>query len=660
MKSVNSADSLGAEVAAFLDRALVEVVPDRDIPAAKAIRAQICRTWPTDDAGWEAAGKALAKQMAAHVADRPERWGRALHLTALYLNLDEFDAPHPRHDEQELPVFRRGERVYFVELSLARAFAEALLVRSGEGRLHRLFESLDEWSAWQAGAGALAQLRPQLDAPEIVRILTLAVRFTAGDSGAESVFDPIREALLDTSMAAVDEILDSWTSAEEPYAELDVRVVGLLALWRLPNRDDSESLRRRVVRQLSRLPPQRAGRIALQVAFRSWSPDTALSERAKLLLETLDRLGSTAVSAALAVLDNDPNTPPLTALPILDAIVERSDEVDEATTVERARVLRWIALASKKESSFALQLVARLPRPELFSGSSAPWLERALRVLAPRAEEAVRAYVLDWIEVHFDEPLDQLLPKTRAQLAGDDWLIEAAVSPRSSLRRGAVRCLVGSKSRPESRRDAFVRLGAQQALGLAHVILSQAPVGAEVVDLLFELAQARTNDLDALGSLLGELTMQTYPGRHRRCVEAWASAVAGRPDDDPQKAVVARLTALLDARRRQTEVRRSLGNLLFERTVPSREPMMELFNRQMRAAMNQHESPLLALATKVPIACGEATAWEFGDGDARTPKRLEEMSFEMEGLLLDAYDPVAAQLARVDHDQAAQHLLGAS
>jgi hypothetical protein len=643
---------LGADVTAFLDRALVEVVPDRDVPAAKAICTRICQMWPTDDAGWEAALEVLAEEMAAHLADRPELWGRALHLTALYLNRAEFDEPHPRQDARDLPVFRSGVRVYFVELGLARAFARALLVRAGEGRRDRLFESLDEWRAWEAAAGALAQLRPRLDASEIARILTLAVRFTIGDSAAEDVLDPIREALLSASTAGVDEILERWTSGEEPHADVDARVVGLLALWRLPGRDDGESLRRRVVRQLSRLPPQRGARIALQVAFRSWPADAALSQRADLLLETLGRLGNMATSAALAVLAHDPNTDPLAALPILDAIVERIDEADEDTAVERTRVLRWIAEAS----SDASQLLARLPKPEQFSERSMPWLDRALSVLARRAEEAVRAYVLDWIEVHPDHL--EHLRKTRVRLSGDDWLIEAAVSPRPSLRRGAVRSLVGSKPDSESRRAAFERLDAQQALGLAHVILSQASAGTKIVDLLFELAQARTHDLEVLSPLLGEPTMQTYPGRHRQCVEAWATAIAGRPDDDPQKLVVARLTALLDARRRKNEGRRALRWMLFERTQPTRAPMNELLSRQMRAAMDQHESALLALTTKVPIACGEATTWENGDGDTRKPQPLEEKWYEMEGLLLDAYDPIAAQLARVDHEQQARRLLG--
>lgn len=665
MPSPSSTESLAADMAAFLDAALVERVPARDIATAESLCVRAASSWPDDDEGWAASRRQVAEQLADHYDERASDWARALYLMALYLDAAWLDEPHP-HAEGSGRFLRRGQQVHRVKLELDQAFAEALLVRSNRHLRVQLFESLDEWDAWRALARALEARRPRLDASDVSALVTRAIEFSWGDGAASTVLDPIKVALT-ASSESVDAILEGWLGAEEPHVDIDVRTIGVLAQWRLPEHPDPSSLRRRLVHQLARSP---AGGLALapHVAFRSWSRDASLDDRKQLLLATIKQLGGAGVSDALGALAHDPDTPSKEALEILDALVERATSLDERGVIELVRVLRWIADAQSREAPSDSpeidggSLVRRLPPPGVFTMRAMPWLDRALSTLARHASEPVRDYVLDLIETFADQlggerTLDHLLPQTRKALpGGDGWLIEAAVSDRPNLRQGAILCLVEAPIR-DDRRAALEALPSRRVEALARLLLSQATAGAAIVDLLFELAQVRPDCLDALLPLLGQPTMQAYPGRHRRCVEAWAKAVEGRPAADPQVEAVASLQAVIELRQRHSQACSAVRELLFEPTLPVREPAGEIFTRTMRESMRAHESPLRAMATKVPIACGEATT--FGnhgdDNDNETP--LKDYTNSMEGLYLDLHDPIAGMLERVRHEQEAERLL---
>jgi hypothetical protein len=660
MPSTPTAEPLADAAWAFLERALDELVPERDVPAARELCAQIVEAWPVDDEGWEAARMELAEGLAEHLAMQPRAWARALRLVSLYLNRAILHEPHPRHDTP-MPVTQRGRRLDFVEFELSEAFGEALLGRSDAAQRMILYDTLDEWPPWKAVAQALARLRPLLDAEEIATLLTRAVRFTRGDSAAGEVLEPLREALM-ASTEGIDALLESWFER----MDLDPSVIGLLALWRLPEREDGVNLRRRLVRQLLRLPPKQGAWSALHVAFRSWPAGVEFDARREAVLECLEHLGAEGVLPALAALAYDRDTRPQGALSLLDAIVSTIDDANEHSTeiaIARVTVLRWIVREHPKGEALDVQaIVDRLPSPAALPADEHKLrqLDWLLSTLARRNSAPVRAYVLDWIETHAaslgSQGIDQLLPETSAQLPGARWLIEAAVSRRPGLRYGALRCLLHSKTRvvPED----FAELADEQVLALAHMTLSGAAVGAGAIDLLFDLAQARLDRLSDLLPLLGEEALRTYPGQHRRRVVDWAAAVEDRPEQDPERVAVKSLQALLDARKAAAQVKRALAPMIFERTSPARLPVMEAYVRAFHEGENQSLSLFRMIATEVPIACGAASTYEFGDADARTPRPFQEVSGEMEVPSLDAWDPVAAHFFRLSHEQQVQQLLG--
>ncbi len=650
-------------MAAFLDAALVERVPARDIPTAKSLCVRAASSWPADDEGWAAARRQVAEQLAAHYDERASDWARVLHLTALYLGAARFEQPHPRED-REGRVLHRGQQLHRVELGLAQALAEVLLAGANEPRRVQLFESLDEWDAWRAVARAFEAQRLRLDAIEAAALVTRAIEFSWGDGAASTILDPIKAAVT-ASSESVDAILEGWLGAKEAHVDTDVRTIGVLALWRLPEHPDPSALRQRLVHQLARDPI--AGPVlAPRVAFRSWSRDASLDTRKQLLLATIDQVGGAGVGAALEALAHDPDTPREDALDIFDALADRVTSFDEGVVIELVRVLRWIAEVPSEDAPSGnpeldgAAIVRRLPPPGVFTLKAMPWLDRALSSLARHASEPVRDYVLDWIETFADQfggerTLDHLLHRTRKALPGDHWLVEAAVSPdRRKLRQGAILCLVEAPSQ-DDRPAALEALTPRQVEALARLLLAQSTAGATIVDRLFELAQIRLDCLDTLLPLLGLPTSWTYPGQHRRCVEAWAKAVEGRPGDDPEVEAVASLQALIELRQEHSQARFAVRELLFEPTLPARGPAGEIFTRKMREAMRAHESPLRAVATKVPIACGEATTFgSQGDSEA-TP--LKDYANSMEGLYLDFHDPIAGMLERVGHEQQAQRLL---
>jgi hypothetical protein len=660
MSLASLTEVLARDVAAFLDTALVKRVPERDKPVAESLCVRAALSWPVDDDGWTAAQQEVAKRLAEHFGERVSDWARVLYLTALYLSYAGLDAPHPREDPK-LRVVRRGKQLRRVELDLARAFAEALIEQADRTHRMQLFETLDEWAAWQTVARALESLALQLTPSEILTVLTRAIEFSWGNDAASTILDHIGYALA-ASPTSVDEILWGWLGADDNYVDADVRAIGKLALWRLPQHSNAGSLRRRLVHQFARLPKD-GPMLAPRIAFRSWPNDAPLTERSELLLATLERLGNAGVSAALEALAYDPSTPRSNAFEIVDAIMAHLATPDQNVVIELVRVLHWLADDETSDDELSVsadEIIERFPPPEAFTLHSMPWLDRALATLTRRALDPVRGYVLDWIETFAEMfgpnwTLARLLPTTRTRLPGDAWLVEAAVSQRPRLRRGAIRCLVEPGSHDE-RAAGFEALTPLQVHALALLMLSQATAGEAIVDVLFELARVRLDCLNVLIPLLGEPAMRTFPGKHRRCVEAWAKAVEERAHD-AQAEAVATLQELLEARERDARVRFSVREPLFERTLPAWSPAAEIFTRQVRKVMRAHASPLREAATRIPIACGEATTVEFGDGSGHKPTLLEEHSNKMEGLFLDAYDPVAAVLARSEYEREAHRLL---
>lgn len=669
----SSVDLLVQELTTFLDVTIAGVVPERDVPVAKRIGRRICEQWPRDDDAWGAARAAIAQRIAAHLAEKPELWATALYLLTLYVDHVDLDEPHPRH-EGPARMFVRGKLVYSAELDLARAVAAELLGSHGERHRERFFESLEEWAAWEATARALEAQRPGLDAREVLALVTHALRVTRGVGNADDVLDPIERGLIG-SAAAIDEILEGWLSVTSPYDDVEPQVIGCLARWSLPHRTDGGDVRRRLVRQLARASLPQARHESHLVAFGSWPHDAPLVIRRDLLLEALERTGPNGGVAALRALAFYGDEGSLDLLPILDAVVQRSDPSDPQLPFARLRVLRRIGQGlSRIESSpgeileHARSLFDRLPHPAEVPPDPLRELDRTLAPLVPHIPGAVREYVLQWLEEHRarlaarSESLDDGLPSTRRLMPGFGWLVEAAVSPSPGRRRVAVWCLVeahsdGRREEAPITRETCGSLTHIQVEGLARMLLSQAGLGDAIVEFLFALARVRLDCLDVLGSLLGLPAMRAYPGRHARCVDAWAKAVAGRPTADPEVEVVERLRRAIAERQRGFDVRERLWPVLFDRTRPTARAMSELVRRQHRVAEEKERlrSPLRALATMIPIACGEA--WD-PTGNSTQPSPLQSMRWEIEGLALDAYDPLAAGFARLEHAREANRLLG--
>lgn len=676
MPSRRSAESLAERIVAFVDAASDEREPERDIAAADAICHDIIETWPSDEAGWGEARAALAHAVAVRLDQPPAELASALHLVALYLDDIRLDTPHPRSDAGALRV--AGQQKFTVRFQLTRAVAAQLIARLSPDQLTTMCAALNEWHAWIAVAEAFSTANASLTPIVITSILAAAIAFSASDGAADKVIGPLLEGLA-ASASAVDEIIEAWLAAEAPHVGLDLGILWHLVRWRLPHRTNHRTIRGRLVHQLARMADERAQRIALFVTLRTWPATTRLEERRALLFEALDRIGSGGVPAALSAIAHDPliaEGSRFDALPLFDAVVARADEVTHDVASASLWVLQWVARQLTDDSAAPEDvdaLLRRLPLPSAIAPDRTRPLDWLLRRLVVHDVDRVKAYILDWLEAQHvalaqaTQPIQDHLPLTAPKLTGDGWLIRAAASTRAALRVVALRCLVdpyvgiGHRMVGGPRHFAvpdqgYDTLTGSQVLGLAHLILGQSVLGEATIDLLFALARARIDCLPELLPLLAQPAMQTYPGRHERAVELWSEAVTARPEDDPERGATAHLEREVELRRRGFEARGAVSPVVFLPTRYAARAVGALFERQMQEAMRSHRSPLLELATRVPLACGGASAFDAAP-DAESPTPLKAFGTEFEQAALEGYDPIAARYARLYHLEQASRLL---
>lgn len=647
---------LADAVWSFLERALDELVPERDVPVSRALCHRIVDEWPTDEEGWAAARESLARALCEKLVERPQIWARAIHIVGLYLDHIELDVPHPQKTDTE--ASRRGQRVYFVDFGLPRALMAALLGESTPETRAHLYEALDEWDSWRAVAGALAEIPLSFDPDEISLLMTRAFRFSGGDGAADELFDMLLEGFR-ASTQSVDDLLETWFER----MDLEPAIIDRLAEWRLPRRCDGGELRKRMVHQVLRLPPGRWAPLALRIAYRSWAADAAFECRRAALMECLDHLGTEGLLPALIAVSHDRNTQPDQDIALYDAIVALIDDarqLDPALAAQRVELLRGVIRKDRTPDVSAL--VARLPPAAAFPAEQhrLRLLDWLLSRLAAREAAPVQDYLLDWIEAQAGavrlQGLRQFLPSTYKQLPGARWLIEAATSRRPALRVGALGCLIHAQ-RPVP--SDFAALRETQVLALAHMLLAEAALGAAIVDLLFILARARADCITVLTPLLGDEALRIYPGQYRRNVASWATAVEPRTDDDVERPTVIHLQSLLKARQQLSMAKHTLVESIFERTSPTRRPTEDWLARAVHQELSESNDLFLQLATKVPVACGAGWAFDRGEMAPSAPQPFKEVISEVEVPILGGYDPVAAAYFGYMHRQEADRLLNA-
>lgn len=674
MTADDDASRLAADVCAFVDEALVGVEPERDVPRSESLCVRIIERWPDSDAR-EAGVLAIADALADHLAPRPTEWARALHLVALYLDDIQRDGPGPA-DGPRPRMTSAGRPVHIVHFHLARALAGHLMARGGSTEIRGFLTRLEEWRAWRVAAEALADVSAILAPVDVAAIVRAALDFGAANMATEELLTALKSGLA-AAAAAQDAILDGWAGAEPPFASLDIRVIWLLGLWRLPERADGESMRVRLARQLGRMGDPRASHAALALALRSWPPDTPLPPRRGLMLETLESMGPSGLPYAFAVLGDDPAIGPKgdfeAALDLLEEIAERDDPPSVDAVGGRLLAINQFARALRDQHTpeRAERLLGLMPPAGLIPSTLWERLDLILVELVDRHPEWVHRYLLDWLAAHADVltektwPLVDTLPHVWPRLEGRAWLIEAAASADEALRPIALKCLIepgrmlhaGAFAGPPAfgvPHSGYDGLTPRQVHGLGHLILGHGFVEASI-DLLFALARARPDCLDALAPLIGEAAMAFWPGRHALAVERWSAALVA-DSSDAEKAAVKALEAQIEARAAGQALRASLGPLLFERTHPTAEPVAELLQRQQQQAMRAHTSPLLALATQIPLACGAAFASDDGHAPERV-NRLGQFSAQVEVPALDSIDPIEARFGRMYHLSEAARLL---
>lgn len=640
----------------FLERALEERAPERDVPASKVLCRRIIDEWPADVECWVRARESLTKALCEKLVEQPQIWARAIDLIYLYINRIELIAPHPLQTDTK-PV-HRGQRVYVVEFGLALALTTGLLSESTREMRAQLYDALDTWESWQTVAEALAAHPLPFEGDEILRLLERATRFSEGDMAAGLLFDTLLEGLR-ASTTIVDALLKSW------FGRMDIepKVVGLLALWRLPQDNELGELRQQLVHQFLRLPPQHGARMAVHIAYRSWPTSTTFEPRRAALVDCIDRLGAEGLAPALAALSHDNNIQLEQAIALHDSIVARIDvanQNDPMLASQRVEVLYW--LTDKEPSLDVATLVARLPPALAFPADEhrLRLLDWLLSRLATREAAPVQAYLLDWIEAQAGafrfRGLTQLLPSTSKLLSGARWLIEAATSRRPALRIGALGCLIHAQ-RPAP--ADFASLRETQVLALAHLMLAEADLGATIIDLIFALARARIDCIVALTPLLGEEALRTYPGQCERSIASWADAVADRTEDDVERRTVTQLQGLLDARKQTYEAKSTLFETIFERSSPTKRTANEWLERAFHHGLGQSNSLFLQIATKIPMACGAGWALDTRDADSGTARPFKKVSHEVEVPDLGGYDPIASTYSRFVHQQQADRLLNA-
>ncbi len=671
-------EAIGAQIATFLERALIDLEPERDVPGSEQICVDLLKVLD-HAAAWEVAEEAaareswrhaledIAKQVAIVFKEQPEQWSRVAKLVGIYIR----SAWVPKHHLAKYHMQRRqpaGPVLHYVELDFATPFLRGLLSSARAEQRAVFLGEVKSWEVWTALADALDSFHPTSE--ELATAFRSFDTFSRNDGARGDIFEKLM-AWAASAPDVVQRVVDGWLNQEPAYTTLDREPIRLLVEALVEQHGADEKIiewRNRLIEGLSRRSEEHCWKLAALLTCFAWprEPPTPVATRHALLLEHVRRLPGRLVNIGLHAMIRDAKECPTEAVDTTSRLLEMdpvdADGVYPLIVAQVANRALRVARERGCDASFLDALIPVLLRIPLEQSRNGLGLDSFLAMLFKEDAVRTRVFVAQWLVQHASASRDRtlsleeifpLLVHKMGPVQEALWIIGFMVSPLAQLRIMASH-LLGARRRsiPD---EAFGELDQKQAQALAHLLAGGPIMGRVWVPALFKIALAKPQAMDVIKSILLEDAAVNYPSTCRASMKVWTEAKGLLPDvlsaTNEIRVELERRLAELDASHSR---KRTVGELA--QYHPAYGAWVEVQQRIMDTSVQdaQARSVLMQLATRMPIARGSHSLMSF---EQKQPTELKEYSSAIEFPLAEMLDPLGARLTRLEHYEQAEALL---
>jgi hypothetical protein len=658
---ISSLEEIGERIWRFLEEALTERKPDRDIPVSEGILRDLVDTLSAggfDEEHWKAGRRTVILRSVRALAGQPERWNEAAKLAAIYLSSD-WRPEHPLADlsRSRWQVGPDHQPVHPIPVDLQLPLLKELVAFAKSDERVRFLQSIADLGVCRG----LLKLLPDLDlgGEEMVALLIRIAEFFRDGPLSALLQAMIQWAQQHPTKAR--SIVDRWLDKTPVEARLSIAVVETLIDGIIAGSND-HIWRDHIIDRLDERATEEAWQLAAFVACFAWPEQERkdVCKRHEALVARIKKLPELMVWTGIRALARDAREFPLETLEtalrlynLLPASVGGEQRVAAAValldTAYRAAFAAKDKVISQRPFLQVLDHMLVVPPDRDVS-----LLDAFLDEFAGEAEPEVRKFVQAWLARHAmaieggGKSLRELFPLivNRNPDRADGWLVEWMIASSPDLRRIAA-ALLGRRRTAALPQAEIASLSETQVKAIAYVLAGGGMlIGNIWVPALVELGRARPDLLDLIQKLLLEDAADQYPGILRHAIRRWDG-------EEPWSAAARTITGHLDARQKAWRRKGEVPELTI---CPAFTTWQERQRQTMEEEFRRAEKDFvfLRIAVKIPMARGEASNWS-GDPSEQTPFRQYETSREFPAL--DVVDPVEAELRRLQRRREAERLI---
>lgn len=649
-----SADDIAAlveRIVRFLEAALVERVPERDIPESEAICASMLRVLEASGS-WEGTRDEIARAAAQRFAGRPETWTVAANIAGIYL--------------RRTPS---GEAASRIELGFLPAFVRGLMERAEPSDRTTFFRALKEWKVWRAVAGVLPNL--EVSAEELLVLLQSFDDFSRNNIARWEVF----RLLMAWSAQRPDvarAVVDGWFRGELPFSGLDREPIRFLVEAIVGEHGTEQKIREwrdQLIKELSERGDEADRRLAAMLSCFAWpkDPRPPAETRHAHLLQHVRRLPAQLVEEGLRAMVRDAGDFPEEVIRSTKALIQiaapsvtSSESIPQivaaiADIAARALLAKHGSLTTVEE---LFPLLEHVP-----PGAARHNLDHFLHTLTTTAPERGWPFVARWVAVHAPElwtgelALQDIFPLLLHEIGPvmeARWTIRLLTASSADLRR--VGCaLLYARHEPLMWREAFDELTHNEARALVHQLAGAGLPGRSWIPALFHLAKTRPGAMDDILQILLDDATLDYPS----ICESALDILNDKTDEHPSTVIedLADMRAQISARLATQSAAYLQTRRLVEitSTVPASKPWGQIEQRMFdRASEHAKEKSIFASLTQsFYVARGE----RMTISDDGPSIKMDRVSSSIELPFLEYIDPLGARISRYAHLQKAEEIL---
>lgn len=659
MNDEQALQAVGQRIIEFLDAALKERIPERDIEVSRGIMADLIAILPKEEPGWTEGIEKVATIVANALKGRASEWGRALHLGAIYFSAS-----------------RLGTNPVRLAISITRA----LLMNGSSSERLSFFAGIDDWDVLRSLASALPSI--ELTTVELAVFLQRADEFTRRDMTRGEVFDAIH-AWAGAHGSIAQDVVDRWLRREPEYRDLETSSIAVLVEGIVAVDSSKIEWRNDVIKELVHRRDESSWQLAALLACFAWPEENPPSviERHDELCKHVERLPERMVFTGLTAMWRDAKVHPAesvkTALKLLTTLPDQSHDQGIETQLPLKTRLALALLEVAKRAIWSIQqstdsstvmidwtsvVEVLIPVPPRYARG----LDGYLKDLAKNDLPITKSFLMRWLEAHRDElhaqysELEHLFPRLTQALWDQlpKWLMEMAVSPRRHVRFLAISLLDGQNMLPEE--EALSSLSSVQARALAHGLAASNTSGEFWIPMLFDLGRACPGAMAEITDILLKDAVIDYPGVCRNHLASWSEPATSHLDREHARALGDAGQQLEDRLSKQEHAHACKCAVPEIVTmIPAMDWGLAASQRNMQMADERIRASgqfsFLSRLQQVPIARGQGTAHRVGDQVMHVPFAELSQTFEMS--FLDAVDPAWMIFRRRVHQQKADELL---